>query len=47
MEDHNGYQHINFYNDIYEDKSQFITSGEWEVNSIEGIDKDKKIMYAI
>jgi dipeptidyl aminopeptidase/acylaminoacyl peptidase len=47
MEDHNGYQHINFYNDIYEDKSQFITSGEWEVNSIEGIDKDKKIIYYI
>jgi len=44
MEDNNGYQHINFYDDIYDENSHFITSGEWEVNSIAGIDKDRKIM---
>jgi len=47
MEDNNGYQHINFYDDIYDENSHFITSGEWEVNSIAGIDKDKKIIYYI
>ncbi|KAG4096474.1 hypothetical protein H8356DRAFT_1681984 [Neocallimastix lanati (nom. inval.)] len=47
MEDNNGYQHINFYDDIYDENSHFITSGEWEVNSIAGIDKDRKIIYYI
>jgi len=47
MEDKNGYQHINFYKDIYDESSQFITSGEWEVNSIAGIDKNNEIIYYI
>lgn len=47
MEDPNGYQHLNFYPNIYDDKSQFITSGEWEVVSIAGIDKNNKIIYYI
>ncbi len=44
MEDKNGYQHINYYSDIYEDKSLFLTSGEWEVDSIAGIDKNNNVV---
>ncbi|OUM65429.1 hypothetical protein PIROE2DRAFT_7538, partial [Piromyces sp. E2] len=44
MEDKNGYQHINYYADMYDEKSVFLTSGEWEVDSIAGIDKKNKII---
>ncbi|ORX43292.1 hypothetical protein BCR36DRAFT_336342 [Piromyces finnis] len=47
MEDKNGYEHINYYPDIYDEKSMFLTSGEWEVDSISGIDKNNKIIYYI
>jgi len=47
MEDKTGFQHINYYSNIYEDKSLFLTSGEWEVDSIAGIDKNNNIIYYI
>jgi len=47
MDDKNGYQHLNYYPDIYDDKSQFITSGKWDVVDIAGIDKNSKTIYYI